>query len=109
MGKVTERIDSVLKEKGITKKEFYSKCNVTSSAYSQWNTEKTEPRPGTLRKISDYLEVNYEWLAFGIGEKENPSAQTNEGKFSNYNKLNEVNKAIVDSMIAQLLAAQSDD
>ena len=70
MSEVTKRIDNVLNEKGIAKKDFYSDCGVTSSAYSQWNTGKTEPRKATLRKVAEYLGVNYEWLAFGSGEKE---------------------------------------
>ena len=71
MSKVTERIDHVLKSKGISKQEFYSSCEITSSAYSQWNTGKTEPKPATLRRIAKFLDVNYEWLSLGAGEKEN--------------------------------------
>lgn len=78
MSKVTERIDLVLKERGISKKEFYEKCGVTSAAYSQWNTGKTEPRGSTLRRVSMYLDVNYEWLCTGEGEKE--KAPTNDGE-----------------------------
>jgi len=78
MSKVTERIDSVLKERGISKQEFYRECEITSSAYSQWNTGRTEPRVTTLRRIADYLGLNYEWLISGIGEKE--KAPTPEGE-----------------------------
>lgn len=76
MSKVTERIDHVLKSKGISKQEFYSSCEITSSAYSQWNTGKTEPKPATLRRIAKFLDVNYEWLSLGAGEKENAPTLT---------------------------------
>ncbi len=75
MSEVTKRIDEVLKLRGVTKQEFYAACNITSSAYSQWNTEKTVPRLSTLKKISDYLDINYEWIAFGLGNKEKKSTQ----------------------------------
>lgn len=70
MSEVTKRIDNVLREKGISKKDFYKACDITSSAYSQWNTGKTEPRTAKLKEISNYLNIMYEWLAFGVGEKE---------------------------------------
>ena len=54
MSEVTERIDDVLKQRGIQKQEFYSACGITSSGYSQWNTEKTAPRASKLREIANY-------------------------------------------------------
>lgn len=70
LSEVTKRIDNVLREKGISKKDFYEACDITSSAYSQWNTGKTEPRTAKLKEISNYLNIMYEWLAFGVGKKE---------------------------------------
>lgn len=70
MSEVTERIDSVLLEKGITKQEFYKACKISSSAYSQWNRGHTSPRTAKLKEIADYLSVNYEWLFLGVGDKE---------------------------------------
>lgn len=88
MSKLTKRIDSVLDEKGITKKDFYSNCGITSSAYSQWNTGKTEPRKATLQKVSEYLKVNYEWLASGAGEKEKvPTPVSESGQDRNIIKI----------------------
>lgn len=78
MSEVTKRIDNVLREKGISKKDFYEACDITSSAYSQWNTGKTEPRTAKLKEISNYLNIMYEWLAFGVGKKE--KAPTHEGE-----------------------------
>lgn len=72
MSKITERINETLKENGISKEEFYKVCKITSSAYSQWNTGKTEPRATSLKKVADFLNVNYQWLLFGDGVKEKP-------------------------------------
>lgn len=68
----------MLSEKGISKKEFYDACGLTSSAYSQWNTGKTSPSKKALHKVSDFLGLNYEWLTTGDGEKE--KAPTPEGE-----------------------------
>lgn len=82
LSEVTKRIDSALSESGISKKEFYEACYITSSAYSQWNTGKTEPRPSKLREISNYLNVRYEWLAYGIGKKEKAPTEKGERSIS---------------------------
>lgn len=81
MSEITLRIDSVLSEKGISKKEFYEKCGITSAAYSQWNTGKTEPKASSLKRISAFLNTNYEWIKFGTGQKEAP-AQEGERQIS---------------------------
>lgn len=44
-----------------------------------------------------------------LAQKEKPTLQTESERIPNYSKLSDTNKAIVDSMIAQLLAAQLED
>lgn len=78
MSAITERIDGVLSERGVSKATFYTDCKITSSAYSQWNTGKTEPRPKKLKEVAEYLNVNYTWLIDGTGPKE--KAPTDVGK-----------------------------
>lgn len=81
MSKITTRINQTLKEMGISKEEFYEKCKITSSAYSQWNTEKTEPKASSLKRISDFLNVSYQWLQFGTGEKiKSPPSDIEDGQ-----------------------------
>lgn len=53
------KIDSLLAERGIAKKDFYRDCEITSATYSQWNTGKTKPRIYSLQKIADYLGVPF--------------------------------------------------
>ena len=112
MSEVTKRIDNVLREKGISKKDFYTACDITSSAYSQWNTGKTEPRTAKLKEISNYLNIMYEWLAFGVGEKEKTPTPDGEREITfddftfamqNESKdLTEADKQILLSMAKQL-------
>ena len=112
LSEVTKRIDNVLREKGISKKDFYEACDITSSAYSQWNTGKTEPRTAKLKEISNYLNIMYEWLAFGVGKKEKAPTQEGEREITfddftfamqNESKdLTEADKQILLSMAKQL-------
>lgn len=61
-GQITNRINAVLAERGIDKGTFYNDCKITSAAFSQWATGKTEPRMKTLKTIADYLGVSVEYL-----------------------------------------------
>lgn len=52
------KINSLLAEKGITKKQFYKDCGITSASFSLWNTGKTNPTIKNLKIIADYLGVS---------------------------------------------------
>lgn len=110
---IVARINSVLAEKGILKKEFFDACNITSATYSQWNTGKTHPKVKNLEVIAKYLGVNVEYLQTGLGEKEKPVPTDEDelGKMSGwkYYELSEENRALVDQMIEKLLKSQSDE
>ena len=67
------------------------------------------PRENILRKLSDYFGVSVEWL-MGDDKEKNPAPKTGDGMLPpEYYELTPKNRALVDSMIAQLLAAQSED
>ena len=59
---LTNRINSLLAEKGIKKETFYKDCEITSAAFSQWATGKTSPRLSKLEKIAVYLNVPMAYL-----------------------------------------------
>ena len=61
-----------------------------------------------LVEIANYLNVPTLYLT-GEEQKEKPTLQTESERIPGYSKLSDTNRAIVDSMIAQLLAAQSED
>ena len=75
---IVSRINGLLAEKGISKRDFYQDCGITSASYSLWNTGKTTPRMKNLEVIADYLETTTDYLLTGLGEKEN--APTQEGE-----------------------------
>ena len=75
---IVSRINGLLAEKGISKRDFYRDCGITSASYSLWNTGKTTPRMKNLEVIADYLETTTDYLLTGLGEKE--KAPTQEGE-----------------------------
>ncbi len=75
---IVSRINGLLAEKGISKRDFYQDCGITSASYSLWNTGKTTPRMKNLEVIADYLETTTDYLLTGLGEKE--KAPTQEGE-----------------------------
>lgn len=54
---IVTRINMLLAERGISKKDFYKDCEITSASYSLWNTGKTQPRMKNLQRIAEYLGV----------------------------------------------------
>ena len=75
---IVSRINGLLAEKGISKRDFYRDCGITSASYSLWNTVKTTPRMKNLEVIANYLETTTDYLLTGLGEKE--KAPTQEGE-----------------------------
>ena len=75
---IVSRINGLLAEKGISKRDFYRDCGITSASYSLWNTGKTTPRMKNLEVIANYLETTPDYLLPGLGEKE--KAPTQEGE-----------------------------
>ena len=71
---VVNRINALLAEKGIQKKDFYKNCGITSASYSLWNTGKTTPRMKNLEVIADYLNTTTDYLLTGLGQKEKTPA-----------------------------------
>lgn len=63
------------------------------------------PRAGALEAIADYFGVSVNYL---LDEKNISTGSDPNGDMRGYDELNDTNKAIVDSLIDQLLAAQSD-
>ena len=75
---IVSRINGLLAEKGISKRDFYQDCGITSASYSLWNTGKTTPRMKNLEVIADYLETTTDYLLTGLGEKEKGPTQEGE-------------------------------
>lgn len=109
---IVSRINGLLAEKGISKRDFYQDCGITSASYSLWNTGKTTPRMKNLEVIADYLETTTDYLLTGLGEKEKAPTQESERAITfddftfamqNESKdLTEMDKQILLSMAKQL-------
>lgn len=83
-----------------------SAIGLSNAAASGWKSGKT-PSDTTFAKLSEYFGVSVEYLK-GSEKEKSPTPESVE-QIPNYEKLNDANKVIVQTMIAQLLAAQSND
>lgn len=123
---------------GKTPSAVAKEIGIQKSTVTRWKNGKGRT-DATVQKVADYFGVSKSFLLNSIPEpeeiilidtiseetvnetterriisfenrqKEKPTPQTESEHIPNYSKLSDTNKAIVDSMIAQLLAAQSED
>lgn len=54
-----DKINAVLKAKGLAGTRMTRELGMSSGTYSQWNTRKTKPYLSSLLKVSEYLGVPY--------------------------------------------------
>lgn len=84
----------------------------SNSVVAQWQ-KGSVPRATMLQKIADYFHVSVEYLLGESDKKENPTDKNGEvaGGLGDtkYFKLNDENRALIDSMIEKLLKSQSGD
>ena len=59
---LVKRIDEVLEETGMSRKEFGEKLNIVQSTLATWKSRDICPPVDTLSKIADQLEVSLDWL-----------------------------------------------
>lgn len=72
---ILNRIEVLLKDSGRSKSDLYAACSVSSSAVSQWKSGRTRPSVRSLQNIADYLNVSYEYLISGVGQKQKAPIQ----------------------------------
>lgn len=54
--------DEARKEKGVGRKEFAARCDVTKGQLNGWLDGKSEPNTSDLKKIAKNLNVSLYWL-----------------------------------------------
>lgn len=60
---ISERIFGMLKERGMSQKEFSIQTGISQSTISDWKTKKTNPASDKIMVICDVLEISpYELL-----------------------------------------------
>ena len=60
-----ERINTLLKQKKISKAEFYKDLNLSNNATTSWGKKNQIPNAETVYKIANYLGVSMEYLITG--------------------------------------------
>lgn len=100
---VIDKINALLKEKGINGAELSRMIGVSSAVYSQWNRKVTKPSNKNIAKVASALSVPVSCLT-SEAQKEN-SPQSREPP--KYNQLTPENRAMIDDLIEKLLKSQS--
>lgn len=70
--KVVEIVEKTLKEKKISKGEFYKNAGISSATFSQWRLGTFNPSPEMLSRIESCLGINF-GLTGGSQEQEKPT------------------------------------
>jgi transcriptional regulator with XRE-family HTH domain len=61
-----ERLEMLLKEKGISQKSLAEYIGIRNPSISEWKKEGTIPRADIAIKIAEYLNVSVEYLITGV-------------------------------------------
>ena len=93
-------IETLLIQNDISKEVFYSESGISTANMTQWRAGDYNPSKRSIEKVERFFESK---------QKEKPTLQMESERIPGYSDLSATNKAIVDSMIAQLLAAQLED
>jgi len=56
---IVEVIEKILKERGISKGDFYAACGINSAVFSHWRKNENYPAPATLELINKFLGVSF--------------------------------------------------
>lgn len=65
-----EKIDELLKQKGVSAHKMSLELELNKNAVSAWRDRGTVPSGDTISKLADYFEVSTDYL---LGRTENPS------------------------------------
>lgn len=57
-----ERINSLIKEKGITTNKLLTSCGLSPGTINNWKTGKSTPTSAVLAKIADYFGVSVDYI-----------------------------------------------
>lgn len=104
-----ERYCGLCKDQGSTPNGVAKKLGVASASVTQWK-QGSVPRVETLAKIADYFGVTVDYLTGKSDERKMSVLPEknglNEEFIRSYSRLNETNRAQIDSLIQFLLSQQ---
>ena len=100
----------LLQERGITAYRVSMDTGVPQSTLSGWKQGLSRPKYESMRKIADYFGVTVDYLT-GKSEEKKKSVLPEENGLDeefirSYSRLNETNRAQIDSLIQFLLSRQ---
>ena len=99
---MVNRIETRLRERRITKGEFFQACNVTAASMSNWRRGRNYPSIETIKAIEAYLGED-------IFDKEKPAPVGAGADFMRlYNQLSPQGKADLDKYARFLLSQEAD-
>ena len=110
MGTVYESVILLCSEKGIKPGKMCADTGISRGLITDLKMGRKQTITGaTAKKIADYFGVSVDRVLGGesVAENEKSPAPVGAEQIPGYANLSDTNKAIVDTMIAQLLAAQS--
>ncbi|MCU7837464.1 MAG: helix-turn-helix domain-containing protein [gamma proteobacterium symbiont of Taylorina sp.] len=89
---IAQRIMIARKLRGFSQTQMAEKLQVSRGSCSQWERGKTSPSVENLSKLALLLNVHFEWLATGRGERDYiESNQIGEEKAPQYAASNQIN------------------
>ncbi|GAA0133376.1 hypothetical protein YSY43_02160 [Paenibacillus sp. YSY-4.3] len=62
---IYERIESLIKRKAMTKKEFCQELGISTGNLGDWKSGKSSPGTNKLIDIASYFDVSLDWLMTG--------------------------------------------
>ncbi|MNC03644.1 putative HTH-type transcriptional regulator [compost metagenome] len=65
MQTIYDRIEYLIKQKGITKKLFYEQLHISSGNFGDWRRGKSTPGTQHLIRIAEFFHVSLDWLILG--------------------------------------------
>lgn len=66
---IIERVQTLLKEKGITARDMCRDIGLHEATYSAWKTRGTNPSADWISPIAHYLDVSVEFLLTGVQDE----------------------------------------
>ena len=100
---IVDIIEKILRDKGISKSDFYSSCGVSAAVFSNWRVNKNYPSMNNLVAINEFLGTN-----FGITQIEKTAPISEDGLNAIQRQLIQLLPLLDDADISVLLStAQS--
>lgn len=91
--------------KAITSTKELEKIGISQQVISNWKSRNTFPKSDDLYKISQFLNVSMEYLLTGE-DKENNLSQDETELLTNYRKLQEHDKSMLQVMVSAMASNQ---